>query len=219
MSSMVPRSAHLPNVITVARILVCPILFGLVLSPSVLYLFLGFFLFLAAALSDLWDGYLARKHGWITDTGKLLDPLADKLLLVSTLLPFYLLAQRGDPVNDVPFWGAFPLWILVVIFGRELAVTLFRMWAVKKGSVLSAGGAGKLKALLQNIFSGSLILWYALYGAARQEGWEGTPLWSFWSWFHGSVVALSLVLALLLTVYSMGVYTWQNRALLRTPGP
>ena len=91
---MAPGRITLPNLITSARIVACPAVFLLVMSPAVTPRLLSFVVFLAAALSDLWDGYLARKHGWVTDLGKLLDPLADKLLLVATLLPFYLLSSR-----------------------------------------------------------------------------------------------------------------------------
>ena len=79
---------NVPNLITIGRILVCPAIFALALASSVEARMLAFVLFVVAGLSDLWDGYLARKHGWITDVGKLLDPLADKLLLLSTFIPF-----------------------------------------------------------------------------------------------------------------------------------
>jgi CDP-diacylglycerol---glycerol-3-phosphate 3-phosphatidyltransferase len=206
---------NLPNVITGARILACPAIFVLTLSPRVAHLLAAFVLFLAAALSDLWDGYLARKHGQITDVGKLLDPAADKLLMVSTFVPFYLVSQRPEAITDVPWWGPLPLWVLVVIFAREVAVTAFRMWAARRGAVLSAGQSGKVKAFTQNFFSGSLLLWYALVRLAAERGWEGETAWTLWAHFHGAVVALALALALLLTVYSMGVYAVQNRRLIR----
>ncbi len=212
---MAQTRLNLPNTITGARILACPILFILALSPRPELLLLAFGLFVAAALSDLWDGYLARKHGLITDVGKLLDPLADKLLLVSTFVPFYIVSHRPESVWDIPWWGPLPLWLIVVIFGREVAVTLFRSWAARQGSVISAGPSGKIKAFVQNIFSGALLLWYALARWAEAYGWEGATTWEIWSAFHGLVVGLSLLVALILTVYSMGVYVVQNRALFR----
>ena len=205
----------LPNVITVVRIVACPALFALILSSDASLLLLAFLIFLAAAVSDLWDGYLARKHGWITDTGKLLDPLADKLLLVSTFVPFFIVSHRPEAVAQIPWWGALPVWVIVVIFGRELLVTLFRTWAARRGSVLSAGPSGKIKAFIQNTFSGALILWYALVRIAMERGWEEALGWRVWGWFHGTVVAVSLAVALVLTVYSMGVYYRDHRQLLR----
>jgi CDP-diacylglycerol--glycerol-3-phosphate 3-phosphatidyltransferase len=167
-----------------------------------------------AAASDLWDGYLARKHGWITDTGKLLDPVADKLLLFSTLVPFFIVSRRPEVVAGIPWWGPLPVWVIAVIFLREVSVTWARGWAARRGRVLAAGPSGKLKALSQNIFSGALILWYSLARTAENRGWEGEALWEAWSAFHGGVVGLTLAIALVFTVYSMGVYYWQNRALL-----
>ena len=207
-----------PNAISVARILACPVLFALILSRDPLHLGFAFGLFVVAGVSDLWDGYLARKHGWITDTGKLLDPLADKLLLVSTFVPFFIVSHRPESLAAIPWWGALPVWVVVVIFGRELIVTLFRSWASRRGSVLSAGPSGKIKAFMQNFFSGALILWYALVRTSEVRGWEGTPAWALWSGFHRTVVGISLALALLLTVYSMAVYYREHRQLLREIG-
>jgi CDP-diacylglycerol---glycerol-3-phosphate 3-phosphatidyltransferase len=208
---MAPSRLNLPNLITLARIAACPVIFFLALSPRAGWLLAAFLLFLAAALSDLWDGYLARKHGLVTDMGKLLDPMADKLLLVATFIPFYIVSHRPDPLGEVPWWGPLPLWVLLVIFGREVAVTLFRSWAARRGSVLAAGQSGKIKAFVQNIFSGALLLWYALVRMAPDQGWVGTGPWRAWSAFHGGVTALALAVALFLTVYSMGVYAWEYR--------
>jgi CDP-diacylglycerol---glycerol-3-phosphate 3-phosphatidyltransferase len=204
----------LPNVISLTRILVCPVLFALILSPSPGYLLIAFVLFLAAAISDLWDGYLARKYGWITDTGKLLDPLADKLLLFTTLVPFLIVSRRPEPLAHVPWWGTLPIWVVGVMFVREATVQFFRVWAARRGSVVSAGRSGKIKALIQNIFSGALILWYALAHIADARGWQASTAWKLWSAFHGAVVGISLAVALFFTVYSMAVYYWENRRLL-----
>src|ERR687897_743454 len=92
----------LPNVITVGRIIMAPIVAALLFTPTFSARFLAWILFLIAAFSDLWDGYLARKHGWISDFGKLVDPLADKLLLLCTFVPFYLLSHGPDPQNQLP---------------------------------------------------------------------------------------------------------------------
>ncbi len=86
---------NLPNGITVARTLAAPVIFALILSGGFGRLLLAFILFLAAAISDIWDGYLARRRGQITDFGKLADPIADKLLVVSTFVPFYIVSLRA----------------------------------------------------------------------------------------------------------------------------
>lgn len=196
----------IPNVITIGRVILAPAVFFLALADGAVPRFLAFLLFTVAAFSDLWDGYLARKHGWISDFGKLMDPLADKLLLVATFIPFFIISHRAGPVGDLPYWGELPLWVLVVIFGRELAVTIVRQVAAARGRVMAAGPVGKYKAVFQNIFCGAALLWYALQTIAEGSGWTGTA-WELWQGLlHGPVVALSLVIALVLTVYSMFVY-------------
>jgi CDP-diacylglycerol--glycerol-3-phosphate 3-phosphatidyltransferase len=209
---MAPGRLNLPNLITVGRILACPAVAILILTPSVAARLASFVLFLAAALSDVWDGYLARKHGLVTDLGKLMDPIADKLLLAATFIPIYLLSHGDGPVGTLPWWGVLPLWVVLVIFGRELAITLFRAWAVRRGVVISAGKSGKRKALTQNLFVGGVILWYPLEMIALSRGWEGGA-WGVWSIFHGGWIGITLLLAVVLTVYSMVDYLWRYRSL------
>ena len=207
----------LPNLITIGRILACPAVFAFIFVPSVPLRLAAFVLFLAAALSDVWDGYLARKHGLVTDLGILLDPLADKLLLAATVIPIYVLSHRLGDVGPLPWWGPLPLWVVLTIFGRELAVTIFRAWALKRGVVISAGKSGKRKALSQNLFSGGVLLWYPLQMLANQNGWTGQA-WAVWSWFHGAWIGITLILAIFLTVYSMLDYFWSYRTLVGVKG-
>src|SRR5690606_18661340 len=139
--------------------IIVPLLFMEQFGPRMV----AFVIFLIAAFSDLWDGHLARSRGLITNLGKLLDPIADKLLLTATFIPFYLISHGDGPGARFPwFGGVLPLWIVVVIFGRELFITLFRSYAARRGVVIPAGKAGKYKAVVQNFFVGSSILWYAL---------------------------------------------------------
>jgi CDP-diacylglycerol--glycerol-3-phosphate 3-phosphatidyltransferase len=204
---------NLPNLITLARIAVCPVLFMLAVAIGTGARYAAFVLFVVAALSDVWDGYLARKHGLITDMGKLLDPIADKLLLVATFVPFYIISQRPGPENEVPFWGPLPLWVLVVIFGRELFITIFRQWARRRGVVIAAGRSGKNKALFQSLFMGALLLWYPLLATAQERGWIQEGIWPGFAWGFGAFIAATLVIALVLTVYSMLDYLWSYRSL------
>ena len=206
-----PSRLNLPNVITIFRILACPAITVLALAGGVMNGLLAFVLFVVASLSDLWDGYLARKHGWITDMGKLLDPLADKLLLVATFIPFYIISHRG-PGWELPWWGALPVWVLVVVFGRELFMTVFRGWAARRGIVIAAGQSGKYKAFIQNLFSGGALLWYPVIALAAERAWSGTA-WSAWRAFHGAWIGIMLAVALVLTVSSLVDYLRGYRAL------
>ena len=200
----------LPNAITFGRIAACPFVAYLALAPGVASRYAAFLLFLAAALSDIWDGHLARKHRLVTDTGKLLDPLADKLLLASTFVPFYFLTRRADDLGGIPGWGEMPLWVLVVVLGRELLMTAFRSYAARRGVVIAAGRTGKYKTLAQSVFAGALLLWYPTALSAAEGGWSGA-FWEGFRHFHGALVAVSLALAVALTVVSMADYLWRFR--------
>ena len=208
------RPSTLPNVITVTRIALAPVIFILVFVPTFTARLAAFVLFLVAAFSDLWDGHLARKHGWVSDFGKLVDPIADKLLLVATFLPFYILSHRPPLPTRFPVIDVLPLWILLVVLGREALVTLLRSIAARRGHVIPAGRAGKLKAVFQNIFIGATILWYALRTAGIQQAWEGR-FWSAWQVLHATVLLATLAIAVLLTVWSLAVYLWGWRKGLR----
>lgn len=172
--------------------------------------------FLIAALSDLADGALARQRGEVTDFGKLVDPIADKLLLVASLVPFYLLTSAQPELGRIPLFGGVGLWILIVIFGREIAVTWMRTGAARRGFVLPAQPSGKYKAFSQNVFIGAMILWLAFRTEAVSAGWSG-PLNAFWEFFHGWFTTISLIVALGLTIYSFTVYLAVFQRLPREP--
>lgn len=211
---------NLPNIVTVVRVFATPVLFLLILSGGFGSLLAAFVIFVAAGVSDVWDGYLARSRGQITDFGKLADPIADKLLLVSTFIPFYILSLRQGAATDldvVPYWHVLPLWVLLVVLGRELAITVFRGFAKARGVIIAAGKAGKYKALFQSLFIGGEILWLALRSRALERGWD-TPFWSFWKVLHGVWVLVTLAVAVALTVYSLAVYVWRYRSLVQRMG-
>lgn len=196
---------NLPNVITTSRLLLAPVFFFLLFQPDFSGRMAAFLVFVVAAVSDLWDGYLARRRGEITDYGKLVDPLADKLLLAAGLIPFYLLTP-GDPVlGGLPLYDGIALWIVLVLLGREVVVTGLRMVAARRGQVIAARTAGKHKAFVQSIFVGAMALWMALRTGAVERGWGG-GFWEGWVAFHGWFVTVTLTLALVLTIYSLILY-------------
>ena len=202
------QRSDIPNVITVVRIAITPAVFLLILPESALLRLLAFLLFLAAAFSDMWDGYLARKHGWISDFGKLWDPIADKLLLAATFVPFWIVSHGDGNLAYLPYWGVLPLWVVIVIFGREILITVVRSVLASRGRVLPAGRAGKHKAVWQNIFIGATIFWYMLVVAAERGGWT-SGVYELLRAVVELVVGVSLLIAVLLTVYSMVVYLYQ----------
>jgi len=203
------------NIITVVRIAFTPVIALLPFIEGYWPKLVCFIVFVVVALTDTLDGQLARRRNEVTDLGKLLDPLADKLLLFATLIPIYWISRQRHDLYDIPVWGSIPLWIVLLLVGREVAMTLFRQWAKRKGVVIAAGGSGKVKAVFQNIFIGAMILWFAFRDARKPLGWEQAPFARFWNEFHGGFAAVTLGIAALLTVYSFGVYLYRNRALFK----
>ena len=137
----------LPNGLTVVRILVIPIVVILLPYTDAVYRFTNAVLFFGAAVTDTFDGYLARRHGMVTTLGKFLDPLADKLLIVTALIG--LIPARGIPV-----------WPVIVIVGREIAVTGLRGIAASQGMVIASSSWGKYKTF----FEGGAIFCLILSG-------------------------------------------------------
>src|SRR6267142_2261395 len=152
----------------------------------------------------------------VSELGQLLDPIADKLLLFATLIPIFWLTRHPTILVDyrIPWWGSFPVWVALLLVGRELLITAFRFFARRRGVVIPALGAGKLKAVVQNMFIGATLFWFAWKDALAAHPWAG---WfrNFWDQFHGAVVAVTLAGAILITVYSLIVYLYRYRTLLK----
>jgi CDP-diacylglycerol--glycerol-3-phosphate 3-phosphatidyltransferase len=207
----------LPNIITLARIGLTPVIALLPFIDGYWPKVIAFVIFVVAAVSDAVDGYLARKHNQISELGQLLDPIADKLLLFATLIPIYWLTRHPTILYGIPWWGSLPLWVALILVGREVLITAFRFFARRRGVVIPAAGPGKVKAAVQSIFIGATIAWFAWKDMLAQHRWAGS-LRNFWDRFHGTVVAVTLGAAVLLTVYSLAVYLYRYRALLKSRG-
>ena len=202
-----------PNILTVARIAITPVIALLPFINGYWPKLACFLVFVAAAVTDVIDGRLARSTNQVTDLGKILDPLADKLLLLATLGPIYYISKTRHDLYDIPIWGSVPLWFCLLLLGRELAMTVLRAWAQQRGVVIAAGSAGKTKAVLQNVFIGGVLTWFAFRDAVKPLGWEHSRYANYWHQFHGGFVAATLGIALTLTVYSFVVYLVQYRKL------
>ena len=127
---------NLPNLLTVLRIMLVPALVVALLGNTPAGDILAAVVFAVASLTDFVDGYLARARGSVTTFGKLMDPLADKLLIVAALLALVSL-------------GRLQAWVAMVIITRELAVTVLRLGATQAGVVMAASLSGKIKTCLQ----------------------------------------------------------------------
>ncbi|MGH7559441.1 MAG: CDP-diacylglycerol--glycerol-3-phosphate 3-phosphatidyltransferase [Gemmatimonadales bacterium] len=203
----------LPNLLTVARIAITPLIAALPFIDGYWPKILCFVVFIAAAVSDVIDGRLARRRNLVTDLGKKLDPLADKLLLLATLLPIWYISHQRQEHYGIPVWGSIPLWVCLLLIGREIAMTVFRVWAERRGVIIAAQGPGKLKTVFQSIFIGGAIAWFAFRDAIRPMGWERDAAARWWNQFHGGFVAASLAVAAVLTVYSFLIYLYRYRSL------
>src|ERR1700758_806119 len=132
---MVPL--NVPNLLTLARILLVPVLVVALLENTSDGDLLAAIVFAVASLTDAIDGYLARSRNWVTTFGKLMDPIADKLLIIAALVALVSL-------------GRLEAWVAMVIIAREFAVTVLRVAAgAQQGLVIPANVFGKLKTVVQ----------------------------------------------------------------------
>ncbi len=187
----------LPNVLTLARICLTPVIALLPFIQGYWPKVIAFVIFLAAGASDVVDGYLARRYKQVSELGQLLDPIADKWLLFATLIPIFWITRHPTILVDL--------------------ITAFRFFARRRGVVIAAEGPGKLKAVVQNVFIGATIAWFAWKDALAAHRWAGS-FRNFWDKFHGAVVAVTLAGAVLLTVYSLAFYIYRYRALFKGDG-
>lgn len=140
---------NIPNLLSISRILAVPVFIVLMLDPSPLRALVAGIVFSIASATDWLDGYLARRWGQVTKIGKLLDPIADKILIMSALV--ILVEIRSDVV---------PAWIAIIIIGREFAVTGLRAIAASDGIIIPAETSGKFKVGAQITAVLSLLLDY-----------------------------------------------------------
>ena len=138
---------NLPNKLSLLRILMIPVFTAVFFIPAIPYNYLiSAGIFAIAALTDFLDGYIARKYNLITNLGKFLDPIADKVL-VSTALIIMLVGVKGENAI-IPSYGAIAV---AIILARELIISGFRMVAASKGAVISADKSGKIKTFFQDV--------------------------------------------------------------------
>jgi phosphatidylglycerophosphate synthase len=216
---------NLPNWLTVGRIAATPLIAWLPFTGSAAGRLAAFVLFLAAAYTDYYDGMLARTRGLITDLGKQLDPLADKLLLLGTFVPmFYLQAPETDPllrmlshrdvIQHLPFvistagadWRVpFPWWVAFIVLGREVAMTAMRQYAARRGTVIASIWAAKLKTVCQLIWIGAAFFWFFVATVDFVDVRAKTG-WGFLSNFAGIIGSLAMAASVGLTLYSLTIY-------------
>jgi CDP-diacylglycerol--glycerol-3-phosphate 3-phosphatidyltransferase len=200
---------NLPNQLTVSRLVMAALFLWAIMARRTGTDTLALALFVAASLTDLYDGRIARKRKLITNFGILMDPLADKILTCSA---FIALVERGlltpQPVLlDLAGWDIRPrveAWMAVVIVARELAITGLRLLAASKHVVLAAERYGKHKTISQMT---AIIALLTLEACAEWPGWLSGLFMPWAPWFTVAV----LWLAVGLTAVSGFLYLWRNR--------
>lgn len=187
---------NLPNKITLSRVILIPIFMIFMLAPlpfgelilfkqSIpIHHFIGALIFIFASITDWVDGYLARKLNLVTNLGKFLDPLADKLLVTAALISLVQLDFA-------------PAWIVIIILSREFAVTGIRLVAAAEGEVIAASNIAKWKTTFQIIAIAALLL-YNIPFSLIAFPFDQVMLW----------------IALILTILSGVDYFWKNKDIL-----
>jgi phosphatidylglycerophosphate synthase len=220
---------NIPNTISVARIIASPVFAAMAFIPSVGMRAVAFVLYLVSAISDHYDGKIAREQGLITDLGKVLDPLADKLMLLACFVPMFILqGAPGDPLLTLlppvaesslyPFrtWLLPPVyfhwWILVPILGREAFMTWFRGFAQKRGAVIAAQRLGKFKAGFQFTWMGASFAWFMLQTMVETYALSDNMAMMALTHLIGGIGTVTMYVALALTLISLGDYLISYRS-------
>ncbi len=176
-----PSNWNVPNALTTLRILMVPFFAWALLvddGESFGWRWVAYALFVLAMITDKVDGDLARKHGLVTDFGKIADPIADKAL---TGMAFVGLSIVGD------LWW----WVTIVVLVREWGITLMRFWLIRHGVVMPAGRGGKLKTVVQTLALGLMVMPLRMFSG----DWEpvGDVLW--WAAVALMAAAVTLTVA------------------------
>jgi len=186
---------NLPNKLTLSRIILTFVFMFFLFSPGTAAKYLALITFTVASLTDLYDGRIARNRKLVTDFGKLMDPVADKILVLAAFLAFVELK-------------IIPAWTVVLIIARESIITGLRLLATTKKTFISADRGGKHKTVSQIVTIFTILGFIAVRETAK-------GIFSFWTlsfeiWFRRSIFYFMLITVLL--TFTSGIsYLWNNR--------
>jgi len=186
---------NLPNRLTILRIILSFVFMLLLFCEGLLFKTLALLVFIIASVTDFFDGYIARKYNMITDLGKLLDPIADKILVLSAFIAFVEMRLV-------------PSWMVVIIVFRELLITGTRFIAMGRGKVIAAAAAGKHKTVSQ-IVSIIVVLLVIIIKEA------GVTIFSFWNstleHWTGVYIYILMLITVTFTLISGASYLMKNK--------
>jgi len=189
---------NIANKITSLRIVLALVCMWLVVKNTLFFLSAGFLVFILASLTDLFDGILARSRGIVSDLGKILDPIADKVLILGVFLAFVEIRAVHS-------------WMVILIMFREFLITGIRIFALRKGRVLAAQRFGKHKTFSQML---GIIIIFGVLITNKIPSASG-------KYFLPAEVSNNIVFWLMLwivfiTLLSGGVYLWKNRKIIKS---
>lgn len=188
---------NLANKLTIIRIFLVPIFLIFIAVQGIPYgTFIATFIFVLASLTDKLDGYIARSRNQITNFGKFMDPLADKLLVTSALISLV-------ELQIVPSWAA------IIIIAREFAVSGLRTIAASEGKVIAASWWGKIKTVIQIIAIVLLLLQINITASAYLTNLVSNN--AFWEWFFLHVPGWMLNISVVITLISGWDYFRKNK--------
>lgn len=188
---------NLPNKLTLSRVVLTFVFIFFISQASLVTMVIACVVFCLASFTDFYDGYLAKRYNMVSDFGKLMDPIADKILILAAFLAFV----RMHIVED---------WMVILILGREIIITGLRLFALTKGKVLAAERAGKHKTVSQ-IVAIFTILGFLIV----REFLTNVSKWSadIEMWWRTGIDVLMLI-TVALTLISGLSYLWNNRNLI-----
>lgn len=191
--SLPRRPAGLPNRLTIFRILLTFVFILFALREGVISKIIAAVIFLLASLTDFYDGYYAKKYNLISDFGKIMDPIADKLLVLTAFFAFMVM-------------HLIQAWMFIVILVREVTVTLVRLQAMKRGKVLAAEQAGKIKTVLQVVTISIILIFMVFAQTDLPRQWS-----AFLGQFHQWVIDPLMFVVVVVTLFSGVSFLWNNR--------
>lgn len=183
----------LPNRLTVLRIFLTFVFIFFALREGIVFKIAAMLTFVLASWTDFYDGYYAKKHNLVSDFGKLMDPIADKFLVLAAFFIFALM-------------HLIQAWMFILIFIREAGVTLIRLYALRRGKVLAAERAGKVKTVLQMLGICAILVFMILAEPNLPAHWPPSLLAQF---YHAIYFLMLAVVAV--TVFSGISFVWNNR--------
>lgn len=193
----------LPNQLTILRIILTPVFLFLFLSDSSLLKQISLGVFFIAAITDWYDGWLARKFNYITNWGKFMDPLADKILTSAAFLAF-------------GFLGVLKFWMIILVIVRDFLVTGIRMLADHKGETMPTSLIAKWKTFLQMVFIYYLLIIYTLQTVETIYK-DNENIFSIL--MNETFVYYSMLIITIITVFTGITYLYANRNLLKRLSP